>query len=258
MNLTALHISVLETIKHLILKHPELKPMAQKMISDSTDAQQLQNLIQPLINKYCVGQGLEIGAGRNPYCNPETTKFLDKYTENADATSAPDFISDAHIVPCDDESFDYVMSSHVLEHMQDAIGALKEWIRVLKKDGTLFLVLPHADRTFDKHREKTTLEHHIRDHETLTSEPDTSHNQEIKEGWSKLDNFEQDARLYEQKWGAEVWDFEFRLQNGVIHFHVWTQNEIASLVQYLGLKIIWVSEILEERPDSFIVICKKV
>jgi SAM-dependent methyltransferase len=214
-------------------------------------------VIRPLIKQYCVGQGLEIGAGKNPYFDPATTLTLDKYTDNKDGTPAPDIISDAAHIPKPNESFDYVFSSHVLEHMQDTIGALEEWMRVLKSGGVLFLVLPHGDRTFDRHREKTTLNHHIKDKETLTSEPDYSHNEEIKIGWSKNDNYEENIRRYEHEWRAPVWDLEFRLRNGVIHFHVWTQDEMVRLLQYMGLKILAVAEITPERVDSFVVVARK-
>jgi len=37
----------------------------------------------------------------------------------------------------------YVFSSHCLEHLDAWKEALREWIRVLKKGGILFLYLPH-------------------------------------------------------------------------------------------------------------------
>ena len=218
-------------------------------------------LIRELVNVYCKGNGLEVGPGKIPYCNPETTETLDKFTDNGDATFRPDIISDASIIPRPDNHFDYVFSSHVLEHMQDTIGALKEWIRVIKDNGVLVLLLPHADRTFDRYRNKTSLEHHILDHEKLSSDPDHSHDQEIMEGWSKLWNTQEEKDImfseYESKWKADFWDFDFRLANGVIHFHVWTQDEITRLLQFLGLKILWVCEFDTERADSFIVIARK-
>lgn len=42
-------------------------------------------------------------------------------------------------------SMDFVFSSHLLEHIQDAEGALTEWWRVIKQDGYLVLYLPHGD-----------------------------------------------------------------------------------------------------------------
>jgi len=44
-----------------------------------------------------------------------------------------------------DASAESVFSSHLLEHIEDWHGALREWWRVLKTGGHLILYLPHAD-----------------------------------------------------------------------------------------------------------------
>lgn len=44
-----------------------------------------------------------------------------------------------------DKAFDFVFSSHLLEHIPDTAAALKEWWRVIKVDGYLCLYLPHRD-----------------------------------------------------------------------------------------------------------------
>lgn len=43
------------------------------------------------------------------------------------------------------QSMDWVFSSHLLEHIEDHVAALKEWWRVLKPGGYLMLYLPHKD-----------------------------------------------------------------------------------------------------------------
>lgn len=43
------------------------------------------------------------------------------------------------------QSMDFVFSSHLLEHMEDPLSALKEWWRVIKHNGYLILYLPHRD-----------------------------------------------------------------------------------------------------------------
>jgi SAM-dependent methyltransferase len=250
--------TVLECINHLFRNHPHLARQTVEIVKDiwpQDDGVRLS--IRGLISRYCSGNGLEIGPGKRPYCDQKTTVYLDKFQNNKDGTENPDIFADAIKIPLPSSHLDYVFSSHVLEHMQDTIGALKEWGRVLKEGGILFLVLPHADRTFDKNRAKTTLEHHISDSLNLGDDYDRSHNDEIKRGWSKNEDAEEAARAYFTEWGVDTWDFEFRLKNGVIHFHVWTQDEIVRLLQYLGYKIIFVLDYLEERSDSFIVISKK-
>jgi len=59
------------------------------------------------------------------------------------------FKPDVSVNSCDDlslfgdSSMDFVFSSHLLEHIDDHILALKEWMRVLKDGGYLILYLPH-------------------------------------------------------------------------------------------------------------------
>lgn len=58
----------------------------------------------------------------------------------------PDIICDAENLEIfASNSFDAVFSSHLLEHIEDHISALKEWWRVIKVGGHLVLYLPHKD-----------------------------------------------------------------------------------------------------------------
>ncbi|OGM13146.1 hypothetical protein A3A76_01170 [Candidatus Woesebacteria bacterium RIFCSPLOWO2_01_FULL_39_23] len=45
-------------------------------------------------------------------------------------------------------TFDYIYSSHTLEHAFDLKKATKELFRILKKDGQLIVILPYPDREF--------------------------------------------------------------------------------------------------------------
>ena len=45
----------------------------------------------------------------------------------------------------DDETYDFVYSSHTLEHMPDPATALVNWWRVVKPCGFLILYIPHRD-----------------------------------------------------------------------------------------------------------------
>jgi SAM-dependent methyltransferase len=213
--------------------------------------------IPSFVPRYCTGQGIEIGAGKHPYCSPANTVFLDRHTDNKDGTPNPDMISDAGSIPRPDCSFDFLLSAHCLEHVPNTIKTLNEWIRVLKPGGALILILPHADRTFDHLRGKTTLEHHIRDYEAGIVGPDRSHIEEIEAGWRPLITPADEAK-YERQWGAKCWDWDFRFANDVVHYHVWTQDEIVRLLQYLGMQIVYVAEEVPERTDSFVVIARKV
>ena len=83
-------------------------------------------------DKYCKGNGLDIGYGGDPVA-PGVTGW--DY-EHGDAQ---------YLKGLDDEAFDFVYSSHLLEHLPDVETALTNWWRVLKPGGYLQLYLPHRD-----------------------------------------------------------------------------------------------------------------
>lgn len=59
-------------------------------------------------------------------------------------TRYTDIVADAHMLPFNDESFDNVHSSHLIEHLshREVRNVLLEWIRVLKKNGTIEIRCP--------------------------------------------------------------------------------------------------------------------
>lgn len=214
-------------------------------------------MLSELKGRFCVGRGLEIGPGKSPHCERANTVFLDRFTDNKDATPAPDIIADAAKVPVTDDAFDFLFASHMLEHHQDTLRVLYEWKRVLRPGGALFLILPHHARTIDRYRAVTTLQHHIDDFARLGDQDDHSHNEEMRAGWSKLEDFDQLRAEFEAEWKMDVWDWPGRIKNGVVHFHVWSQNEIVDLLRYVGLSIEYVTDVLPEDPISFLVIGRR-
>ena len=82
--------------------------------------------------KYCKGEGLDIGYG--PFLvSPNASGW--EY-RNGDAQ---------YLDGVEDESFDYVYSSHCLEHMVDVRIALKNWFRVVRKNGYMIISVPDRD-----------------------------------------------------------------------------------------------------------------
>lgn len=74
-----------------------------------------------------------------------------------------------------DGAYDFVLSSHCLEHTANPLAALREWRRVVRCGGHLLLILPDRARTFDHRRPVTTLAH-LRDDEARgTGEDDQTH-----------------------------------------------------------------------------------
>lgn len=88
--------------------------------------------IVPIAQQFCVGEGVDVGPGRWPF--PGATP-VDIGPEHS-AMSLPD------------GPFDYVFSSHCLEHLQNPVAALEHWRSRLKPGGVLFLYLPHPDMEY--------------------------------------------------------------------------------------------------------------
>lgn len=94
-------------------------------------------------------RGLEIGASvHNPF--GLDTRNVGYLSRNYVAEQirfggrwAPvDIIADAIDIPIPDESEDFVVSSHVLEHPVDVARALLEWYRVLRPGGIIYAIVP--------------------------------------------------------------------------------------------------------------------
>ena len=58
-------------------------------------------------------------------------------------------VIDGGRLPFDDNSFDMVVSCQVIEHISDTKSFLREIIRVLRPDGSLFLTTPNAEIRLD-------------------------------------------------------------------------------------------------------------
>jgi len=138
-------------------------------------------LSSPAARRYCVGRGLEIGgSAHNPFdlgsMNVDVTDSLEtmfKREEFATCGRAMpvDIVAPGDDLPVPDESQDFVVSSHVLEHFPNPAKALLEWDRVVKPGGTIFMIVPHRDRTFEAGLPRTTLEHLIHDYDTDSRGP---------------------------------------------------------------------------------------
>lgn len=145
--------------------------------------------------------------------------------------------------------YDFLLSSHVLEHTANPILALKEWIRLLKNYGLLILLLPHKDGTFDHRRPVTKMEHLISDFEHQTGEDDLTHMPEIL----ALHDLTRDLAA------GTMEDFKARsernAENRCFHHHVFDTQLAVTLIDYMGLQIRFVETI---KPLHILIVAQKL
>jgi SAM-dependent methyltransferase len=90
-------------------------------------------------DRYLQGSGIDIGAG---------TDLLVVPSGNVLAWDRPDGDGQT-LESLSDASFDFVYSSHCLEHLEDISVTLRNWVRVIKPKGYLYVVVP--DYTLFEH-----------------------------------------------------------------------------------------------------------
>jgi SAM-dependent methyltransferase len=176
--------------------------------------------------RYLRGDGIEIGALNAPLRVPASARV--RYVDHAGPDELreiyaeelsmhgwplvePDVIDEGErLAKFPDESLDFVIANHMLEHVEDPIEALLHFLRVLRPGGILFLTLPDARRTFDRLRARTTVEHLLRDHR---DGPEVSRREHYEE-WARFIEGVADedvARRADQ----------FATERARHHFHVW-------------------------------------
>lgn len=91
--------------------------------------------------RYLVGKGIDIGAGKD-----SIGQYFEFFPLMTSCTSwdMPD--GDAqYMQTVENETYDFVHSSHCLEHMKDPKVALTNWLRILKPGGHLVCIVPDED-----------------------------------------------------------------------------------------------------------------
>jgi predicted SAM-dependent methyltransferase len=79
------------------------------------------------------------------------------------------------------QSYDFVFSSHCLEHIANPLKAIKEWLRVIRNNGYLVLIVPEKSVCFDHKRDHTTFQTLFQQYEKNVGEDDLSTLPEILE-----------------------------------------------------------------------------
>ena len=156
----------------------------------------------------------------------------DIYTYDPEKSSGKSIFCDgSELISVKDGTYDFVLSSHNLEHFANPVKALKEWQRVIRPSGALILVLPNYKRTFDHRREPTSVDHMLEDFEQNVGEDDLTHLPEILEkhdlsmdpGAGSKDSFHQRSLN--------------NFSNRCLHHHVFDKSNSCELLKRIGFRV---------------------
>jgi predicted SAM-dependent methyltransferase len=181
---------------------------------------------------YLKGDGIEIGALHQPLSVPPgvRVKYVDRMTgpelqrHYHEISMTPfvdiDIIDDGEqLTKIEDASQNFVIANHFLEHCQDPIRTIQNFLRVLKPEGVLYVAVPDKRFTFDADRPPTTIEHLQRD---FAEGPEWSKRQHFEE-WSRLVNKAAEEHVPHEVEHLLAVDYS-------IHFHVWRAADLLELI----------------------------
>ncbi|MDQ3414406.1 MAG: class I SAM-dependent methyltransferase [Verrucomicrobiota bacterium] len=212
--------------------------------------------------RYIRGSGIEIGALDSPLqtYHRARVRYLDCLPSEKLRAAYPEIppqsvleveqVEDGETLgSVPNESCDFVIANHVLEHLRNPIRGMENMFRVLKSDGILYLALPDKRFTFDVGRSVTSYEHLKRDYLDGPDWSDAEHSRD----WIKFVGKVNDESEIERR--ANL----IRESRSKIHFHVWTQREFVELLMHLRRDFNFPIEIeaLIKNGLEFVVVLRK-
>lgn len=159
------------------------------------------------------------------------------------------FICDAvNLNKIESGKYDFVLSCNNLEHIANPFKALTEWLRVIKPNGLLLLVLPNKDSNFDHNRSIVSIEHLMDDFKNNISEEDLTHLDEI-------------LTLHDLSMDPPAGDFDSfkkrslnNFQNRCMHQHVFDIALLKQIFNYFNVEVL----INDSTKTDFIILGRKV
>ncbi|MGV1802389.1 methyltransferase domain-containing protein [Agrobacterium vitis] len=241
------------------------RPLFSRMILFSSMENRL-DIRNRFARKYLVGRGIELGAQQVPTKTAENcqVEYVDvvsnKTLVELHHLPAEDLVPLTHVIDGNDLSvyadgeLDFIIANHVLEHFDDPVGGLCEWIRTVKNGGKLFITLPNFRcNCYDVDRVPTRRDHldlDYRDSEGRAAR-NFQHYVEIMQTLFQLSD------PVEQRRQAQEWiDADLRQ-----HYHVYdeeTVKDVAALAakaSSVGLR--YVDGLLSKDGFEFLFILEK-
>jgi SAM-dependent methyltransferase len=216
------------------------------------------------------GQGIEIGALHQPLAidgtNIKRVQYVDRMTVAELRSHYPE-LSNFKFAPVDvldngetltkvkDNSLDFIIANHFIEHTRNPIGTIRTWANKLKSGGIIYMGVPDKRCTFDRDRPLTTLEHLIEDDRLPVEE-------RLKRD---LVHYREYATLVDKKVGPECEQHVIKLVSSdySIHFHTFIGSSFLELLKYIyedlqvPISLAGYVDALNESDEFLIVLSKK-
>lgn len=220
-----------------------------------------------LAHKYLDGlHGVEIGgAAHNPFhirgsINVDYTANEAEIQSNWSSKSVDpmpvNLVANGDDLPFKDSTIDYVLSSHVIEHFFDPIKTLKEWIRVVKPGGYIFIIAPHKERTFDKYRPITPIAELSERHSGLLKVSDYAENEKCDKNNTQFakESKEECVIVLKDKSLPGYKNFK---EDDHHHWTVWNTESFLELCKYLKLNVVEFQNVDDKVGNGFTIVIKK-
>ena len=189
-----------------------------------------------IAERFLTGKGVEVGAGDRPFPVPQHARVsygdirgmaaIQEYFKTADvrSESAIDGQTFAGIA---NDSLDFVISAHVIEHLRDPIGSIVNAMRVLRPGGIHILVVPDMRFTFDRERPETTVEHALLDYE---DGGESTCRQAYEEHLRYVHPVLTSEHYSEAEINSQADGAARRWKELDVHFHAWTREGFEALL----------------------------
>ena len=221
-------------VKDILLQRDELLQHNDLLSNQLTKLTETTSDVRRLLgHKFLKGSGIEIGALHMPLPLPEGAKarYVDylpvrqlrkHYPElrKLDLVNVAIVDNGERLTKVKDNSVDFIIANHFLEHCRDPIGTIKVFYKKLRSNGVLFMAIPNKTYTFDMYRPITTYGHLLKEHSEYPSE--AMHLEHCREVAQFTEGITESSLINKR---AE----ELKASNYSIHTHVWTQKELTEM-----------------------------
>jgi len=217
-----------------------------------------------LLARFLNGAGVELGPGHHPMPIPfpgVSVRYVDRwqpeenlalFTNLEDGASfpRPDIVANLDVDRLSalaDESQDFVIASHLLEHLANPLAQLEDIQRVLKPGAVVVVFLPDRRFTFDRKRSATPIAHLVAEHRDRVTVVSDEH----------IEDYLRKTDVWDPSWTLEQQREQFELnRQRSIHVHCWSEDEFLPVLEHTIVEMGMRWELLDavfndDVPDRF-------